>query len=82
MYRRSADEEERDPGPLTTAATYLDPVQAELGRAKLESCDIRAVVVEPTGFNPLLTASAGGVLLKVAESEVGPRASDPRPGGR
>jgi hypothetical protein len=70
MYR-TVDELERDSGPLVTIRTFLDPVEAELARAKLEGCDVFALVVEPTGFNPLLTAAAGGVLLRVRESDAG-----------
>jgi hypothetical protein len=62
----------RERGPrqgLVTIASYLDLIEAELSRARLASEDIDAVVIEPTGFNPLLTGAAGGVRLQVDESD-------------
>src|SRR5215471_15163602 len=55
---------------LVTLRTYLDVIEAELARARLESADIAAIVVEPTAFNPLLTGAAGGVQLRVRGADV------------
>jgi len=71
VYRSTATEEQSDRGPLVSVGTYLDVVEAELGRAKLENSGIQAVVIEPTGFNPLLTAAAGGIQLQVPEADAG-----------
>ena len=48
-----------------TLRKYLDPIEAQLDRARLEAEDIPARVIEPTGFNPALTLAAGGVTLDV-----------------
>ena len=70
MYR-IVDTTELDAGQLVTVRTFLDPIEAQLSRARLEACNIAALVVEPTGFNPLLTAAAGGVQLRVREIDAG-----------
>jgi hypothetical protein len=54
---------------LSTIATYLDPIEAQMARARLEAAGIDAIVIEPTGFNPLLTAAAGGIQLQVPAAE-------------
>jgi hypothetical protein len=50
---------------LIVVRTYPEPVEAQLDRARLASEGIRSIVIEPTGYNPALTAAAGGVLLKI-----------------
>jgi hypothetical protein len=67
-YRRPYAERGPTRG-LVTVQSYGDLLEAELARTRLGSEDIDAVVIEPTGFNPLLTAAAGGVLLQVDESD-------------
>src|SRR5262245_54647222 len=70
MYRTRGDSAgTKAPRGLVTLATFLDPIEAHMARARLEAADIFAVVVEPTGFNPLLTAAAGGVEVKVRAAE-------------
>ncbi len=54
---------------LVTVGTYLDVVEAELARTRLDAAGIRAFVVEPTSFNPILTSTAGGVRLEVSERD-------------
>ena len=48
-----------------TLRRYLDPIEAQMDRARLASEGIPARVIEPTAFNPLYTAAAGGVTLDV-----------------
>jgi hypothetical protein len=67
-YRRAMHERGPKLGPVTVGA-YLDLLEAELARSRLEAEDIDAIVIEPTGFNPLLTAAAGGILLQVDGSD-------------
>lgn len=55
---------------LVTARTYLDVVEAEAARSALKQAGIRAFVFEPTAYNPLLTAAAGGIQLNVAEPDL------------
>jgi hypothetical protein len=50
---------------FVTIRRYLDPIEAQMDRARLEAENIPARVVEPTAFNPLYTAAAGGVTLNV-----------------
>lgn len=55
---------------FVTLRRYLDPIEAQLDRARLEAEDLTAQVVEPTGFNPLLTGAAGGVTLGVRAEDI------------
>ncbi len=55
---------------FVTIRKYLDPIEAQLDRARLEAEDLPARVVEPTGFNPLLTGAAGGETLGVRAEDV------------
>lgn len=55
---------------FVTIRRYLDPIEAQLDRARLEAADLPALVVEPTGFNPLLTGAAGGVTLGVCAEDI------------
>ena len=50
--------------------TYPEPVEAQLDRVRLESEGIRAIVLEPTGYNPALTAAVGGVRLEVDPADL------------
>jgi len=50
--------------------TYPEPVEAQLDRARLASEGIQSIVIEPTGYNPALTAAAGGVLLRVDPADL------------
>ena len=65
MYRLPAREGPRGSAGYVTLRRYLDPIEAQLDRARLEAEDIPARVIEPTGFNPALTLAAGGVTLDV-----------------
>ena len=48
-----------------TLRRYLDVIEAEMDRARLEAAGIAARVIEPTSWNPAYTAAAGGVTLDV-----------------
>jgi hypothetical protein len=54
---------------LVVVRSYFDLVEAGLARAALANEGIHAWVLESTSFNPLLSASAGGVAVQVRASD-------------
>jgi hypothetical protein len=55
---------------MVTVRRYIDVVEAQLARAKLGACGIRAFVVDGASFNPILSGAIGAVRLDVSESDL------------
>src|SRR4051812_17826827 len=55
---------------LVTIGQYLDTVQAQMDRARLNADGIDAFVTEGAGFNPLVNTAAGGTTLAVRARDV------------
>lgn len=62
--QRSADDDS-----LVVIGEYIDSIDAEMARTGLESHGIEAFVIDVMSFNPLLSGLAGGIQLKVRESD-------------
>jgi hypothetical protein len=64
MYREKPGAQ-RGSGALVTLRRYLDPMAAELDRARLSADGIEAHVREAASFNPALSGVTGGARLEV-----------------
>jgi hypothetical protein len=62
---RDRPRQEPEDVEIVTVSTYVDVVQAELGKTALSAAGIEAFVVETTGFNPALASTVGAVRLEV-----------------
>ncbi len=70
MPYRAKNEAPSGTGNLVTVRQYLDPVQAQLARTRLDAHGIEAHVFEAASYNPALSGAAGGARLQVREGDL------------
>jgi hypothetical protein len=70
MPYRSKTDAPSGTGELVTFRRYLDPVQAQMDRARLSAEGIEAHVIEAASYNPMLSGAAGGTQLQVREGDL------------
>src|SRR5580692_5578722 len=57
-------------GELVTFRTYLDPVEAQLARGRLDAEGIQAHVLDEGLHNVIMPGSVSGIRLQVAEGDL------------